>query len=173
MDTCPFPDCGAVVVNRCRCPRSDSTCAKGHKWHYSQRDGKRVVHAGHTSHSALWSCEHCEELGGKVAEERSADLTWEQKLAAIQALLGSYEVCLRMRQPGNWYVDTKGREITSDDSGILSSEYGNGRSPQEAVENDWRKCVDELPAHQYIVLNAGVKGRRHVRWNGYMWADVS
>lgn len=89
-------------------------------------------------------------------------MTWEEKLAALQSLT---ETSLRMRKPGDWYVDAYGlREIGG--NGILDSAYGNGKTPQEAVENDWLKMTS-LASDLYI----RVKGKNY-RWMGYMWRQV-
>ena len=94
-------------------------------------------------------------------------LTWEQKLEALQCL---GDVCLRMRKPGDWYVSASGREIGGD--GCLVGEFGNGTTPEEAVEDEWMRYVTELPLGRYIVLGAFSDNRRHVRWNGFMWQDI-
>lgn len=98
-------------------------------------------------------------------------MTWEEKFAAMKALVGDFSIRLAMRAPGDWYVDCRGREIGGD--GLLASLSGDGRTPQEAVEDDWRKNVEELPADRYLVLRAMHSDRRHVRWNGFMWIEVS
>lgn len=97
-------------------------------------------------------------------------MNWEQKLQAMKALCGDFSVCLMMRCPGNWYVSARGRECY--DGVILRGNYGNGRTPAEAVENDWRECVEELPSDQCLMINYKQPNQRKVRWNGYMWADV-
>lgn len=94
-----------------------------------------------------------------------AQLDWEEKLSALQALT---DTCLRMRSPGDWYVMAHGRCIGGD--GFLRGSYGNGKTPQEAVEDDWRQMTTH-PLSSYIVVGSGEKERR-VRWNGFMWVDV-
>lgn len=43
------PVCGAGYVSRCRCPRADSTCEAGHRWHTCLDHGRVVLgHADHT-----------------------------------------------------------------------------------------------------------------------------
>lgn len=99
-------------------------------------------------------------------------MNWEQKLNAMIALCGWSAVSLKMREPGNWYVEVIGRNIGG--GGFLRGEYGEGRTPQEAVEDDWRRLVDELPEDRVIVVSrrSTEETERRVRWNGYMWADV-
>jgi hypothetical protein len=91
-------------------------------------------------------------------------MTWEQKLAALQVLC---ETSLKMRKPGDWYVSASGREIGGD--GMLIGEYGNGKTPEEAVEDDWRKIAEFLPSDRYVVTGAMRGSRKQVRWNGFMW----
>ena len=47
MSRCPV--CNEPSVSRCRCPRSDSTCANGHKWHTCTVHHIRVL--GHHNHA--------------------------------------------------------------------------------------------------------------------------
>ena len=89
-------------------------------------------------------------------------MNWEQKLAALQAFADT-SIC--MRKPGDWYVHMRA-ELKGD--GVLSSASGNGRTPEEAVEDHWRKVT--APG-AVIVRDAMNAARREVRWNGFMWAD--
>ncbi len=93
-------------------------------------------------------------------------MTWEQKFAALKTLAPAW---LEMRKPGDWYVNARGRYIGGD--GLLTGSYGNGRSPQAAVEDDWRQLVDMLPSDRFIVVTNG-GARRHFRWSGFMWTEV-
>lgn len=94
-------------------------------------------------------------------------MTWEQKLQAIQAL---NETSLHMRKPGDWYVRC-GMEVGADNSCVLIGRYGNGNTPQEAVEDHWKIYTDLLKLDEYCVVGCA-ENRRHVRWNGFMWNDV-
>lgn len=93
-------------------------------------------------------------------------MTWEQMFEACKALEAN--ICLRMRQPGDWYVE---QSIEIKDGPFLGSIFGNGTMPQEAVEDHWRKLT-ELKPEQYIVINARKDSRQAVKWNGYMWESV-
>lgn len=93
-------------------------------------------------------------------------LTWEQQLAACQALS---ECVLKMRRPGDWYVLQSNVEIGGD--GLLRSASGTGISPQGAIEDHF-KNMTILGARQYVAVNAMQPARRQVRWNGFMWMDV-
>jgi hypothetical protein len=92
-------------------------------------------------------------------------MDWQQKLAAIQAFAGSHNVALRMRRPGDWYVDA-GMSLGGD--GILYGTYGNGTTPEDAVRDHWQKFTVEIPADKYVVADRGDPHRRG-RWNGFMW----
>lgn len=93
-------------------------------------------------------------------------MDWQQKLAALQCL---GPVALKMRSPGNWYVEARA-EIKQ--GSILAGAYGNGATPELAVLDHWRQFVDELPHGHYIVTDAYRTERRAVRWAGFMWQEV-
>lgn len=90
-------------------------------------------------------------------------MTWEQKLAAMQAL---GEVVLKMLEPGTWLCRIP-REVKDD--ALLRSVSGRGTTPEAAVGDCWQ-YVTELKPREAIVVSDSP--RRYVRWNGYMWADV-
>ena len=91
---------------------------------------------------------------------------WEQKLQALNAI---GDCKLIMRQPGNWYV-SQGVDVKN--IHVLEGRYGNGRTPQEAVEDHWNSLTN-LAEHEYVVGREGCVGdRTAVRWNGFMWARV-
>ena len=95
-------------------------------------------------------------------------MTWEEKLAACAAI--GHEIGLRMRKPGDWYVEHRGVEVK--EGPMLASRYGNGETPQLAVEDHWQQLTVLAP-REYVVLDAGSgERRRAVRWNGFMWMDV-
>jgi hypothetical protein len=93
-------------------------------------------------------------------------MTWEQKLAALQAL---GDCSLRMREPGDWYVCD---HIEIGGNGFLLSPTCGETTPEKAVETVWAQYVTNLPSDRHLVINAGAINRRHVRWNGYMWKDL-
>jgi hypothetical protein len=95
-------------------------------------------------------------------------VTWEEKFAAIQAL--AREASLKMRKPGDWYVEAVGVEIS--EGCLLVGSYGNGRTPQEAVEDHWIKWTQLTGKQTHLVKNAMRDDRQTYRWNGYMWAEV-
>jgi hypothetical protein len=94
-------------------------------------------------------------------------MNWEEKFAALCALT---ETSLKMREPGDWYVSASSRDVGGD--GFLTGVYGNGRTPQEAVEDDWMQLAESLPSDRYIVLGGHRKSRKCVRWTGFMWVEV-
>ena len=92
-------------------------------------------------------------------------MTWEQKLDALQSL---GECTLRMRKPGDWYV-RQGVEVSQ--GNLLVGEYGNGKTPEEAVMNHW-DLLSNLKPEEYLVVHAMGPNRQAVKWNGYMWQSV-
>ncbi len=95
-------------------------------------------------------------------------MDWQQKAAALDALA---EIQIMMRGVGDWYVQ-QNVQIRKRD--VLYGEYGNGDTPQAAIEDHWAKLVSELEGSpHYLVARKGDGSRRPVRWNGFMWADVA
>lgn len=93
-------------------------------------------------------------------------MNWEEMFAALKATGASVELC--MRKPGDWYVSST---MDIPDGAILRGEYGNGRTPQEAVERHWaiyskapEVCIS-IPSRQYE--------RKRLVWMGYMWRDIT
>jgi hypothetical protein len=95
-------------------------------------------------------------------------LTWEQKFAAINAL-GQAHLC--MRAPGDWYVDQRVYVCEREDSSVIVGRYGNGHTPEDAVEDHFNTLTAEKPL-AYVVMGEHTGNRRRVLWNGFMWADV-
>jgi len=96
-------------------------------------------------------------------------MDYQEKFAAINAVA---EASLLMRKPGDWYV-SQPTEITSDSSAMLSGKYGNGETPEKAIDAHWDELTRTLKPDEYVVIHAGdPKRRRHLRWNGYMWEDL-
>lgn len=95
-------------------------------------------------------------------------MTWEQKLQAIQAL---GDTSLRMRHVGNWHVMVNNVSVKS--GSLIRSSGGNGRSPEEAVEAQW-KTLTGIADDEFVVVRpiASDAPERRLRWNGFMWADV-
>lgn len=93
-------------------------------------------------------------------------MNYEQMLHALKAL---GETSLKMREPGNWYLSQSGVEVSS--GCMLESRYGNGKTPEEAVVDHWKRLT-ELGPREVIVLNATDYARRKaVVWNGFMWEE--
>lgn len=100
-------------------------------------------------------------------------MDWQQK---AEALAGLTELAIHFREkqwliggPEPWYVQQK---IDIREGGCLHGAYGNGYTPQEAIENHWKRLVDDLAADQYLIVRSSTDDRRAVRWNGFMWQDV-
>lgn len=94
-------------------------------------------------------------------------MTWEQKLSALQAIAECY---LRMRKPGDWYVSHK---VSIGGDGFLRTEYGNGKTPEEAVNNHWDTYAVNLPIDRCVVARVNSEDEKRVRWNGFMWEDFA
>jgi hypothetical protein len=97
-------------------------------------------------------------------------VNWEEKLEAFKQLVGDFNVYLKMRSPGNWYVHTAYLEIGGD--GLLASPTGTGRTPEVAADNHWRTYVTDLSLDRYLVLSVPGRDRKHYRWQGYMWREL-
>lgn len=93
-------------------------------------------------------------------------MDWQQKAEALNALA---KIEIRCRKARDWYVH-QNTEIKAD--GVLIGAYGNGETPEAAIEDHWRQLVDELSPDRYIVTHAYRDTRRAVRWNGFMWTEV-
>lgn len=94
------------------------------------------------------------------------DLTYEQKLAAMNALRSC---SVHMREPHSWYVSQPGVEIKN--GSVLQNVSGNGDSPGAAIEDHWEQLI-VVPAPRVIVLDAMRETRKYVRWNGFMWVEI-
>ena len=100
-------------------------------------------------------------------------MDWQQKAEAL-ASLTELAICFREKQwriggDEPWYVQQK---IDIRDGCCLHGAYGNGYTPQEAIEDHWKRLVDDLSSDQYLVIEAAADKRRAVRWNGFMWQDM-
>jgi hypothetical protein len=93
-------------------------------------------------------------------------MTWEQKFAAINAIA---EASLKMRKPGDWYVSQNVEVKETRGSSVIVSRFGNGTTPEDAVEDHFNSLTAEQPLAYVRVTKFGVI--RHVLWNGFMWVD--
>lgn len=97
-------------------------------------------------------------------------MDWQQKAAALEALA---EISIRFRKPGDWYVV---QQVEIKDGGILRGDYGNGRTPEEAILDHWERLTTIKPP-LYLVgrtfFDGRVDTRKAVRWNGFMWEAVT
>jgi len=84
-------------------------------------------------------------------------------LSALKALTPTH---IEMRKPGDWYVSAYARTVR--DGNLLRGAYGEGRSPDEAVINDWKEISKAA-----CVRIGGDGAERTVRWNGFMWEDTT
>jgi hypothetical protein len=93
-------------------------------------------------------------------------MDYQQKTAALFALGG--DPSIRFRKIGDWYVN---QDVSVRDRDVMIGRFGNGVTPQEAIEEHWKELVESLEPHQYLVVRQHGE-RRAVRWNGFMWTDV-
>lgn len=91
------------------------------------------------------------------------NLTWEEKLQAMRSV--DSDCCVHMVKPGDWICNLPGM-IGGEVENALISDFGAGVEPRIAVADAWYK-IENLEAGRYIV-----KDKRHLRWNGFMFADV-
>lgn len=89
-------------------------------------------------------------------------MTWEQKPVALNAIV---ECVLKMRKPGDWYVQ---QQVDIKDGSILRGDY--------AVLDHWERLT--TIKHPLFLLgreyfNGLVSTRKAVRWNGFMWENVN
>ena len=91
-------------------------------------------------------------------------LSYEEKFEAMNALA---DAVLKMRQPGDWYVD---HNVEIKNGSILTSVLAVAQpTPEAAIHAHWDRLTNLKPG-EYIVINASNKERRRaVTWNGYMW----
>lgn len=97
-------------------------------------------------------------------------MNYEQKFAALNALA---ECSLKMRKPGDWYVLQRS-ELK--DGGMLIGSYGNGSTPEDAIEDHWNKLAMGSSATKPIVTfrhDGNGDQRFHHYWNGFMWVDCT
>ncbi len=95
-------------------------------------------------------------------------LTSDQKFEILQQIS---PLSLRMRSVGSWYVDCPRRYIGGD--GLMRGSFGNGKTPQEAIDDDFSQIVTYLPNDRYIMVEDNYGKRKNYRFNGYMWKEVT
>jgi len=94
-------------------------------------------------------------------------MTWEEKLSALQLLC---DTSLRMRKPGDWYIESQMSVIEKDHPNLLVGRYGEGTTPKEALLDHWEQVILG-PDVECIVVHGNTDRERRVRWNGFMWQD--
>lgn len=92
-------------------------------------------------------------------------MNWQQKFAAVASLC---DVCVRMRKPDDWYVSAVGRSLVFAGGALLGGSYGNGATPEAAIEDDWTKVGSGTP-----LKIEDHRGIRSARWNGFMWDTIT
>ncbi len=88
------------------------------------------------------------------------ELTTKEKFKAIDKLSAA---TIGLNMNDKWYV-TQGVEI---DEGVKKViDYGMGDTLEEAISDHW-EILTNAPLIRII------QGGRRVRWNGFMWDDVT
>lgn len=94
------------------------------------------------------------------------EMTWEEKLNALQHLASHF---LKMRRPGDWYIHAS---LGIKKDCLLCCEYGQGKTPQEAVDNHW-DIYTNLGEGQTIVVDSYKASRKEYVWDNFMWKQVN
>jgi hypothetical protein len=89
------------------------------------------------------------------------NMTWQEKFRALNELTPTY---LGINRFGDWHVAASSRSVKV--GNFLESYGGKGSSPQEAVEDDWKKMAE---SQVLIVINAFSEHSEQFRWNGSRW----
>lgn len=90
-------------------------------------------------------------------------MNWEEKWAALLALAPGD---VKMRRPGSWYAAIRAEQKMKD--GFLYGDYGNGPTPEQAVQDAWNVYTKGV---QVIYSNTGK--REEYIWNGWRWVDMT
>ena len=93
-------------------------------------------------------------------------MEWQDKAMALNVLA---EISIKVRKQNDWYI-SQATEIGGD--GFLTGSYGNGKTPEEAIENHWAKLVGKLPQTKYIVTRDHNNKQKWWRWNCFMWKEL-
>lgn len=98
-------------------------------------------------------------------------LTTQQKWEAIKAL--DRRASIECRDLGDFYISAEMH--VADGSGVIIGKYGNGTTPEAAVEEHW-DIYSNLSDDEYIAgdlrQDDGTYVHYRKRWNGFMWADI-
>ncbi len=92
-------------------------------------------------------------------------MNYEQK---AQALKGLGDLTIRFRKPGDWYASCE--YVYTADSCFLVGAYGDGATPEKAVEAYFERLTELRPNEKYVVIDR--EPRRRLRWTGFMWSEV-
>lgn len=166
-----FISSGTIPVWESSPQRTCSKCCNRYSWRHCPGESTAPCPAcGHDECHAIVNEALASSNAVRSAANSEPSMTWEDKFAAMQELVGPFRINLSMRKPGDWYVNAGAREIGY--GGLLQGKYGNGRTPEEAVEEDWRVCVTSLKPNERIVIGGTTGGkRREVVWGGTGWVD--
>jgi len=98
-------------------------------------------------------------------------MDYQQKAAALNAL---DDLHILFRSPRDrigiaepWYI---AQNVSVYGGSVMIGAYGNGATPEAAIEDHWNQLTRDLKPGQYLVARRGTD-RRAVTWNGFMWED--
>jgi len=104
-----------------------------------------------------------EMSGPPQRQEGEGRMNYEQLAVAMKAI---GELSIKLRAPGDWYVNHRGVERR--EVGCLSSGCVSGKTPEDAIAQHWVWLTDPK---FYLLISPG-GNREAVRWNGFMWERV-
>ena len=104
------------------------------------------------------------------------NLSWEEKYEFLKVICP--RASINMRAPGNWYFNS---DMGVGNGSVVSGSYGNGISPQTAVENHFniysqitfeRFMSNPKDKREYIRVY-GEKEDRYFFYSKYGWKEIS
>jgi len=111
----PCPVCSAPAKGVCRCKRSDTTCANGHKWHICPVHDVIVI--GLSDHAAPMTQCSCKKRNPQFAG--IGDSTWQFPVVAI---LGGISVMAMIGRPTLLHLFSSSLEMQLWDKGDVIKE---------------------------------------------------
>jgi len=94
-------------------------------------------------------------------------MDYQMKALALNTLS---PLTIHIRGIDDWYT-TFHVEIKK--GGVLEGCCGNGKGPQQSIEDLWQKCVDGLQPGEYLVIDAYGPNRKAYKWNSFLWSPIT
>ena len=85
-------------------------------------------------------------------------MNWEEKFEIMQNITHTE---IRMRKPSDWFVSSWMQ--------TAGGNYGNGRTPEEAVNNHW----DIITSYPVSINRTSGKEDEYFKWNGFMFTRTT